>query len=120
MFRKLLAIVPILTVLNVNPAFADPRYDWSIEAAKVQLVEASSMPNRITIVIKDAKNINGPFYCSDKALVWYGKGSTDSDKKENVKAALATLLTAVSGNKTVRLYGYNNGCTVEFMHLFND
>ncbi len=119
MFRKLLAIVPILTVLNVNPALADPRFDWSVEA-KLQLVENTYMPNRVTFVIKDAKNVMGPFSCNGKFLSWYGKGSTDSDKKENAKAALATLLTAVSGNKTVRLYGYNNGCTVEFMHLFND
>ncbi len=115
MFRKLLALVPIVTLLNVTPALADPRFDWVVDA-KLLVVEPTYMPNSITVMID-----GGAGSCpKGTVLTWNGQGATDSDRKDNVKAVLATLLTAISSNKTVRLFGYNNGCQLRLMNILNN
>ncbi|PSB00973.1 hypothetical protein [Merismopedia glauca] len=107
-----------LAIVCLNCAFASPAfaYDWQVISAKVTVVEPTYMPTSISFQI----NQNAGSCPAGTWLVWNGQGTTDIDKKDNSKAVLAALMTAVNSNKSINVFGFNSGCKIQFIHLLKD
>jgi hypothetical protein len=105
-----------LGILCLNSVATAPAhaYDWFVDA-KVRTVEPTYIPRTVSFAIDRA----GGSCPAGGWLTWNGQGSTDTDKKDNVKAVFSVLLLALNGNKTVRVYGKNAGCQAVYIHLLN-
>ncbi len=102
-----------LVLLATSSASA---YDWEISDAKVNIVEGTYVPNNISFQIE--KSSPGGSCPSGQWLNWFGQGTTDQLKRENVKGVFALLLAAKVTGTTVTIYGNNNSnCTIDFIHL---
>lgn len=106
---KLLSIATA-AILAASPANA---YDWMIEA-HVTVVEASYMPDRVTFAIDQAPSTSCPV---NTFLIWEARGSDAATRAASSQGVLSTLLTALVGQRTVRLYGSNTGCSIQFIHI---
>lgn len=53
-------------------------------------------------------------------LFFYGYGATAQEKKDSVKAVYAGLLASMYAEKSIVVYGVNQGCVVETIHLLNN
>ena len=96
-----------ISVYFLSASSAAIAYDWFIDA-KVAAIEATYMPAWIAFQIDTAGGT-----CAAGAFLNYtAQGSTATDKAANSAAVLATLLTAQSANKSVRVFGSNSGCAV--------
>ncbi|QNM94834.1 hypothetical protein [Chitinimonas koreensis] len=87
-------------------------YDWNV-AGRVKVVEGTYVPDSVTFNIDVAAG-NCP---AGGWLTWSSPSSDPSTRRDNVKAVYALLLTAKATGGTVTLFGSNNGCKVEFIHL---
>jgi len=103
-------MIPVLT-LAASPAYAS---DWYVDT-KVGVIETDYMPGWISFTI----TATGGSCAAGGFLSYYAQGTTASDKQANVAAVLASLLTAQSANRTVRIYGNNSGCTVTNIWLYS-
>lgn len=86
--------------------------DWSVEA-NVATLETTYIPAQLQFQITIAA---GSCNAGDW-LHWNIRGSDEAAQIANVQAVLATLMTAKATGGKVRLYGNNNGCTIDFIHL---
>jgi hypothetical protein len=81
---------------------------WALDGidARVTVLEATYMPNRITFTI----NVAIPGCAVGTWLSWQ-----NADPSNN-RIVYATLLTALTAKKLVRLY-MKNGCELGYIHL---
>jgi len=82
-------------------------YDWYVDA-KITVVEPDYIPNSIAFQVDQ----NAGACDAGQFLNYYAQGSVAADKSSNVNAVLSSLITALSTQRTVRIYGNNNGCAV--------
>lgn len=110
MYKKVFALLSLLLLSSVD-AHA---YDWSSNV-HVTLVDASAMPNALQFITDSTlgKCAAGTW------ITWQTLGTTTADKQENNKAVLSLLMTAVATGKSINLYGFNAGCTVQFVMITN-
>lgn len=86
--------------------------DWTVEA-RVEVIEPTYMPDRVVLTIDAAAGA-----CATGAwLSFYARGTTEAERVASTQAMLAGLLTAKASNRSVRLFGSNNGCIINFVHL---
>lgn len=96
-------------------AAASPGYcsDWYVDT-KIVIIEPTYMP---TSLVFQANSPGGT--CSAGTwLVYSAQGATVEDKRANIDAILAVLLTAQARNSTIRLYGNNTGCSIQNVNIF--
>ena len=91
-------------IVTPDPARA---YDWYVDA-KVTVVEPDYIPNLIALQIDQ----NAGSCSAGQFLDYYAVGSTATDKANNVAAVLSSLITVLSTQRTIRIYGNNSGCVV--------
>lgn len=103
----------ILLVLFLCFSVNSYAFEWSVEA-KVTLVQPTYMPNEASFQIDTSIGA-----CpAGTWMRWPAKGSTEASKISNANSVYSTLMTAFVSGKTVRVYGVNDRCTIEFIHMF--
>jgi len=107
MKKLILRFSSILILLVSSSSFSS---EWVV-TANVDAVESTYIPNRVSFAVSP-----GAGNCKSW-MNWNGQGSTDQDRKENTKAALNLLTTALISGKKVRLEGINQNCVVQYLHL---
>jgi hypothetical protein len=95
--------------LASQPALA---YDWMVETT-ISAIEPTYVPSSVNFTV------NAPAgTCAMGAwLSWNVRGADQPSRIANAQAILSILLTAKMSGKTIRIYGNNAGCTVDFMHF---
>lgn len=102
-------LAPLLLALSALPSLS---WEWNV-AGRVKVVEGTYVPDSVTFSI-DAAAGNCP---AGTWLTWTPASSDPATRRDNVKAVYALLLTAKPTGGTVTIFGSNNGCKVEFIHL---
>ncbi len=103
--------VAALTSSAVAPNMALAN-DWSIET-RVQVIETTYMPGRVVFTVDS----NAGSCAAGAWLVFFARGATEAERIASTQAMLAGLMTARAANRPVRLYGFNDGCVVNYIHL---
>lgn len=109
-FRGLGTMLAVSTVFSASPAQS---FDWGGVVGHVTAVETTYMPGKVTFMI-DADAGNCP---AGSWLTWNAVGDTEIGRIANTQAALTSLTSALYSGNRVRIYGLNQGCTVQFLHL---
>jgi hypothetical protein len=93
-------------------------FDWSA-TGHVTFVESTYIPNSSAFTLDTSAGS-----CPAGSLLSYTGGAefsapgTDlSTKQQNITAVYASVMASVMVNKTITIYGYNAGCSVQFVHL---
>ena len=108
--KHLIGIVIVFVATTATNSFA---YDWQVDTT-IRLVQPTYMPNIVSFQVNDSAGA-----CSQGAwLRWEARGDTEAEKHANSNAVYSTLLAAFMAKKTVRIYGVNENCRVDFLHLF--
>ena len=97
-------ITAALQLFAMDPAGA---YDWYVDA-RIMVVEPDYIPNSIALQIDQ----NAGTCSSGQFLNYYPQGSTATDKANNINAVLSSLITGLSTQRTIRIFGNNSGCVV--------
>lgn len=72
------------------------------------------MPNDVSFKIDKAIGS-----CAAGAWMrWVPQGLTEATKIANANAVYSTLMSAFIAAKNVRVYGVNDRCTIEFIHMY--
>ncbi|MBB5986636.1 hypothetical protein [Sphingobium lignivorans] len=87
-------------------------YDWSIETY-VTTIEGSYMPSELPFMVSNA----GGSCAVGQWLRWEIRGSDTASRNINIQSVMAGLMAARAANRKVRLFGRNNGCVIEHIHL---
>jgi len=88
-------------------------YEWQV-VSKVTLVQPGYMPNEVSFQLSGSAG-SCP---AGTWMRWVPTGTTEAQKIANANAVYSTLMTALVTGKDVRIYGVNDRCTVEFLHMF--
>jgi len=94
---------------TVTSAYA---FDWSIETT-VSALEPSYVPTRISFTV----NAAGGSCAQGAWLTWNAQGADQPAQIANIQAVYATLLSAKLSGKTIRIFGNNSGCSIQFIHI---
>lgn len=109
---KLAYVVSSILAFVASPAQA---YDWTTEAF-ITLVEPTYMPKNIVLQID--RTVGG---CGVGTwYTWSGTGNNDAERWDNNRSVLAAMLTAQMSRTRVRIYGSNNGCKIEYIHILQN
>ena len=107
--KYLTSVAGAITFTFASPAAA---HDWGV-TGQVTMIEPTYIPNHIVFKTDVAAGS-----CPAGALLtWFAQGADVASKVANTQAILAVLLTAKSTGAKVMLFGFNSGCSVQFMHL---
>jgi hypothetical protein len=106
-----LKLISALGLAMPGAAFAT---DWNVGAVHPTVIESTYFPGRITFQIDQSPSSSCP---AGAWLTWFAKGSDQPSQIANAQAALTVLMTAKASGKTVRLFGNNSDCSVDFMWL---
>lgn len=109
MFNKFLKYPLFFFVLGLA-SFNASAWTWN-GTASIKSIEATNLPaslNFAPVTVVTAE-------CPSNALVWAARGSTDAAKVDNAKAILAVLLTSITSDMNLIMYG--TGCNVEFIYV---
>ena len=93
-------------------SFNAAAWTWLADHAKVGSIEASYVPDLIGFTIVPAVSASE---CPSGGLVWTPRGTTLSAQDNNSKAVLAVLMTAMTSDLPVVMYG--TGCAAEYIYL---
>ncbi|MBF0433515.1 MAG: hypothetical protein HQK83_19715 [Fibrobacteria bacterium] len=92
-------------------------YDWGDISAYITVIEPTYMPGKITFQVDEQMSESCP---EGSWLTWQGKGATAEDRADNAKSIMQVLLSAHTTHTQIRLFGNNNGCTIDFIHLLTN
>lgn len=88
-------------------------YDWVV-VTKVTLVQPTYMPNVVSFQIHETAGA-----CNAGTWMrWDARGTTEGEKIANANAVYGSLMTAMIAGKTVRLYGVDANCAIDFIHMY--
>lgn len=87
-------------------------YDWMVETT-VSGLEPTYVPTRISFTV----NAAGGSCTQGTWLTWNAQGTDEPAQIANIQAVYATLLSAKLSGKTIRIFGNNSGCTIQFIHI---
>src|SRR5262249_10910318 len=105
----------VFTLFLIGPTAAqDARYDWNVNGVHIVAVEATYMPGAITFQADVAVSATCPV---GTWLTWPAQGADTQSQQANTPGVFSLLLAAKISQITVNLYGRNNGCTVNFIHM---
>lgn len=109
------AIHGICAVVAVAAAMTMPASaaQQSVNGARVTLIEPTYMPGFIAFKIDKAAGA----CAAGTYLKWYGLGADAEDRRNNVRAIHAELLTALAGNRPINLGVNDADCTVTVFML---
>jgi hypothetical protein len=112
--EKLFSLVLFVTALLSTPGITDPRFDWSTEGAHVIVVEGTYIPDHNFFKIDADAGSQCP---AGTWLKWPGQGPDTLAQQKNVEAVYSMLLAAKLSNSRVNVFGRDQDCTVNFIHL---
>jgi hypothetical protein len=87
-------------------------YDWNIKA-NVSVIEPTYMPATVAFKITET----GGSCAAGTCLTWKGKGDTEQQQYENSKSVLGVLTAALVSGNIVYVFGNNDDCSVDYIHL---
>lgn len=100
--------------LSTASAGASQAYDWSV-TAQVAVVEGSYLPNLVYFTINQAAG-----NCAAGSwLSWIPSATDIPSKAASAGGVLSILMTAQATSQNITIFGFNNGCSLQFIHLGN-
>ena len=100
--------IVLMVLLLVNSSLA---YGWEVTGKLTRLEPTFSDHLNIRIDTNAGNCLAGSW------LFFYGAGATDQEKKESVRSVYSGLLASMYSSKNVVLYGEDQGCLIQQVHL---
>jgi len=119
-FIGFLIAVLLFPLSGGTQTISDPRFDWEVLGATVEVVEASYMPDLVTFQLdRDAGA------CPKGTWInWTGAGndaftpSCPQASQANVTAVFSMLMAAKLSRNPINLFGRDTGCVANYIHLW--
>lgn len=111
MFGRKLLGAALVAAMALVPTMADA-FDWAYDV-KVTVIEVTYLPDRVGFMVD--RSVGS--CAAGSWLMWPGQGSDPAARAANTQAILSTLITAKGSGQSIRIFGRNAGCTIDYLYL---